>query len=111
MQGFFSRSGLLPMVFLPALLGFYTSVGANEALAKAKACLACHTVEKKVVGPAFRDISAKYAGVDGADALLANKIMQGGGGVWGPVPMPRNVSVKPDEALLLSRWVLSLPPK
>ena len=81
---------------------------ADEALAKAKNCMACHAVEKKVVGPAYKDVAAKYAGQSDAVDKLAAKIMKGGSGVWGPVPMPANPQVSEAEAKKLAGWVLSL---
>jgi cytochrome c len=77
-------------------------------LAQAKNCLACHAVDKKVVGPAYKDVAAKYAGDKTAVDKLAQKIMKGGSGVWGPVPMPANTQVNEAEAKKLAAWVLSL---
>jgi len=81
---------------------------ANADLAKAKNCMACHSVQNKVVGPAFKDVAAKYAGQKGVEDKLAQKVMKGGGGVWGPVPMPPNTQVSDAEAHTLVKWVLSL---
>ena len=80
----------------------------EEALAKAKNCLACHTVDKKVVGPAYKDVAKKYAGQKDAEAKLAEKVIKGGKGVWGEIPMPPNATVKPEEATKLVKWILSL---
>jgi cytochrome c len=80
---------------------------ANADLAAKKNCLACHAVDKKVVGPAYKEVAAKYAGQKDAVAKLAEKIQKGGVGVWGQVPMPAN-PVTPDEAKQLATWVLSL---
>ncbi len=77
-----------------------------KALAQAKGCLACHAVDKKVVGPAYKDVAAKYKGDKTAAAKLAAKVKAGGGGVWGPMPMPPN-NVTPEEAKTLVTWVLS----
>jgi cytochrome c len=79
---------------------------ADEALAKAKACLACHAVDKKVVGPAFKDIAAKYKGQADASAMLMEKVQKGGKGAWGTIPMPPN-KLSNDEAQTLVMWVLS----
>ena len=76
-------------------------------LAKAKNCLACHAVDKKLVGPAYKDVAAKYAGDKGAAARLAKKIREGGVGAWGQVPMPANPQVSADEANKLVTWILS----
>jgi cytochrome c len=81
---------------------------ADQALAKAKNCLSCHTVDKKVVGPAYQDVARKYAGQKDAPDKLANKIMKGGAGVWGVIPMPVNSQVNEAEAKKLANWVLSL---
>ena len=80
---------------------------ANADLAKAKNCMACHAVDKKMVGPAFKDIAAKYAGQKDAAAKLADKVIKGGTGVWGQIPMPANPQVTADEASTLVKWVLS----
>jgi cytochrome c len=85
-----------------------TPAMAQMALAQAKNCLACHAVDHKVVGPAYKDVAAKYAGDKGAVDKLAQKIMKGGSGVWGPVPMPANTQVSEAEAKKLAAWVLSL---
>ena len=81
---------------------------ADLALAKSKNCLACHSVDKKVVGPAYKDVAAKYAGQKDAVDKLSAKILKGGSGVWGPVPMPANTQVNEAEARKLAAWVLGL---
>lgn len=81
---------------------------ANADLAKAKNCMACHATDKKVVGPAYKDVAAKYAKDKDAAAKLADKILKGGSGAWGPVPMPPNTQVTPDEAKKLAAWVLTV---
>ena len=81
---------------------------ADQALATAKNCMACHAVDKKLVGPAYKDVAAKYAGDKTAVDKLAVKIMKGGSGVWGPVPMPANTQVNDAEAKKLAAWVLTL---
>jgi cytochrome c len=81
---------------------------ADMALATAKNCTACHAMDKKIVGPAYKDVAAKYAGQKEAADKLAVKIMKGGSGVWGPVPMPANTQVNEAEAKKLAAWVLSL---
>jgi|SRR6267142_553195 cytochrome c len=84
------------------------SAFANPDLAKAKNCLACHAVDKKLVGPAYKDVAAKYANDKDAAAKLAKKIREGGVGVWGQVPMPANPQVNEAEAATLAKWVLTL---
>jgi len=81
---------------------------ANEELAKKNACTACHAVDKKLVGPAFKDVAKKYAGDATAEAKLVEKVKKGGVGVWGQVPMPPNASVKDEDIKTLVKWVLSL---
>jgi cytochrome c len=80
---------------------------ADQALATAKNCLACHNIDRKVVGPAYKDVAAKYRGDKSAPARLAAKVMEGGGGVWGVVKMPSNPQVSETEAKKLVAWVLS----
>ena len=81
---------------------------ADEALAKAKNCMACHAVDKKVVGPAYKDVAKKYAGDAKAADMLAAKIIKGGAGVWGPVPMPANAQVNEAGSKELVAWGMSL---
>ena len=78
------------------------------ALAQKNACLACHQVDKKVVGPAYKDVAKKYAGDKGAEAKLVKKVKEGGKGVWGEVPMPPNAQVKDDDIKAIVHWILSL---
>ena len=81
---------------------------ADEALAKAKNCLACHMVDKKIVGPSYKDVAKKYAGQKDAEATLVSHVLKGSKDVWGPVPMPANANVTEAEAKKLVAWVLSL---
>ena len=96
------------LLALAATVAVATPALADLALAKAKNCMACHAVDKKLVGPAYKDVAAKYAGQKDAVDKLAVKIMKGGSGVWGPVPMPANTQVSEAEARQLAAWVLSL---
>ncbi|WP_198971871.1 c-type cytochrome [Xylophilus sp. ASV27] len=99
---------LLPTTALTALLlAGALPAHADEALAKARNCMACHSVERKVVGPGFKAVAQKYAGQNVTDQL-AQKIMKGGAGVWGPVPMPANAQVSDAEARKLAAWILGL---
>jgi cytochrome c len=93
---------------LAALTAVSAPALADLALAQSKNCMACHAVDKKLVGPAYKDVAAKYAGQKGAADKLAEKIMKGGSGVWGPVPMPANTQVSEAEAKKLAAWVLTL---
>jgi cytochrome c len=79
---------------------------ANADLASKKNCLACHNVDKKVIGPSYKDVAAKYAGQKDAADKLAQKILKGGSGVWGAVPMPANPQVNEAEAKTLATWIL-----
>lgn len=93
---------------LAALLsGLGTLAHADQALAGAKNCLSCHSMDKKVVGPGYKEVAAKYRGDKAAAARLANKIMAGGGGVWGTAVMPSNPQVNEAEAKKLAAWILS----
>jgi cytochrome c len=82
-------------------------VHADEAMAKAKGCTACHGIDKKVIGPAYKDVAKKYKGEKDASAKLEASILKGSTGKWGPIPMPAN-KVSADEAKKLAAWVLSL---
>jgi cytochrome c len=84
-----------------------TPAFASADLAQKKNCLACHAVDKKVIGPAYKEVAAKYAGQKDAVDKLAQKIMKGGSGVWGAVPMPANPQVNDAESKTLAAWVLS----
>ena len=88
------------LVSLPAL--------ASADLAQKKNCMACHAVDKKLIGPGYKEVAAKYAGQKDAADKLAQKIVKGGAGVWGAVPMPANPRVSPAEAKQLAVWILSL---
>lgn len=89
-------------------MGVLPPAFAQVELAQTKNCLACHAVNKKVIGPAFKDVAAKYAGQPGAvDKLVAN-VINGGGGVWGVIPMPANSQVSPADAKQLVTWILTL---
>ena len=79
---------------------------ADEALAESKNCMACHAVDKKLVGPSYKDVAKKYAGDAKAADMLATKIQKGGSGVWGAIPMPANPQVNEAEAKKLAAWVL-----
>jgi cytochrome c len=95
-------------LLLTAFAALSAPAMADEALAKAKNCLACHAMERKLVGPSYKDISKKYTGNAGAAAMLATKIQKGGAGAWGAIPMPAMPQVNDAEALKLSQWILSI---
>jgi cytochrome c len=81
---------------------------AGEALAKNSGCLACHTVDKKLVGPSYKEIADKYRKDKAAEAGLVKKVKAGGKGVWGDIPMPPNAHVKDADIQAMVRWILSL---
>lgn len=82
---------------------------ADQALAASKSCMGCHGIERKVVGPAFKDVAAKYRTDKTAVDHLTLKIKQGGSGVWGKVTMPANPQVSDADARKLAVWILSVP--
>jgi cytochrome c len=96
------------LITLAMVLSVAAPAMADQALATSKNCMACHSVDKKLVGPAFKDIAGKYAGQKDAADKLAAKITKGSSGVWGPVPMPANAQVNDADAKKLAAWVLTL---
>ncbi|WP_029461531.1 c-type cytochrome [Serpentinimonas barnesii] len=90
----------LPAVTVPVLAD-------EAAFARASGCMACHAVDRRMVGPSFRDISARYAGQADAVARMTVKVQRGGSGVWGPVPMPANPRLSEADARRLATWSLS----
>lgn len=101
-----ARIVALAAVSTLALLAAGTA-SANEELAKKSACTACHAIDKKLVGPAYKEVAAKYKGQKDAEAKLIEKVKKGGQGVWGPVPMPPNAGVKDEDIKTLVKWVLA----
>ncbi|MEX8494779.1 c-type cytochrome [Sphaerotilus sp.] len=93
-----------------AIATLSSPVFANLELAQKKNCMACHQEHAKVIGPAYEDVAEKYAGQKDAVAKLADKVMKGGAGTWGQIPMPAN-AVTPDEAKQLVTWVLGVKKK
>ena len=94
--------GTVLVTFLAAL-----PAQASDALAKKHNCLACHTTDKKMVGPSYKDVAAKYRGDSAAAAKLAEKVKKGSTGVWGTVPMPPNAAVPDADVNALVKWILS----
>jgi cytochrome c len=90
-----------------AALSVATPAHASLDLAKAKNCTACHAVDKKLIGPSYKDVAAKYASDKDAVAKLSKKVREGGVGAWGQIPMPANPQVSADEAATLVKWVLT----
>jgi cytochrome c len=79
-----------------------------EDLAKKNMCLSCHAVDKKLVGPAYKEVAAKYKGDATAEGKLIEKVKKGGSGVWGQIPMPPNSTVKDDDIKTLVKWILAM---
>ncbi len=98
---------LFAVASMAAAFAVSTPALADLQLATAKNCMACHAIDKKLVGPSYKDVAAKYAGQKDAADKLAAKVIKGGSGVWGPVPMPANTQVSPDEAKKLVAWILT----
>lgn len=96
------------LITLALTLSVAAPAFADQTLATSKNCMACHAVDKKLVGPSFKDVANRYASQSDATAKLASKIVKGGSGVWGPVPMPANNQVSEADAQKLAAWVLSL---
>lgn len=100
---------LVTIAITAASLMFGAQAMADQALAQKSGCMTCHQIDKKVVGPAFKDVAAKYKGNKAAEAKLDEKVKKGGSGVWGPVPMPPNSPhVSDADIKTLVHWVLSL---
>jgi cytochrome c len=97
---------LMLSLFAAALATTALPAFAQADLAQKKNCLACHAVDKKVVGPAYKEVAAKYAGQKDAVEKLTQKVMKGGVGAWGQIPMPANPQVSEAEAKQLVTWIL-----
>lgn len=97
----------MKVLVLAAAVLAATPVFASKELATKNACLACHATDKKLVGPAYQDVSKKYAGQKDAEATLAKSIKAGGSGKWGPVPMPPQATLSDADAKALAAWVLA----
>ena len=101
------KSTLLSVMFSAAALLTLTPAHADLALATAKNCMNCHNVDKKILGPSYKDVANKYRNDKTAADKLATKVIKGGGGVWGVVSMPANPQVSEADAKKLVAWVLS----
>ncbi|VWX63515.1 Cytochrome c-551 [Burkholderiales bacterium 8X] len=104
------KSKLLPIALAALALGSATSALADLALATSKNCMSCHAVDRKVLGPSFKDVASKYKDDKAAPDKLSAKVIKGGSGVWGPVPMPANTQVSDAEAKKLVAWILATKP-
>lgn len=107
---FHCLTAVLQASVLLTLLAAGAPLRADEQLARANACIACHQVERKVVGPAFREVARRRAGEADAEDVLVDHIRHGSKGVYGPVPMPPNTRVSEADARALARWILGLQP-
>ncbi|MEY4736202.1 MAG: hypothetical protein RL302_521 [Pseudomonadota bacterium] len=98
------------MKFVQVLIGTAVLISApafaSKELAQKNNCLACHTVDKKLVGPAYQEVAKKYAGQKDAEANLIKSIKAGGTGKWGPIPMPAQTALSDADAKTLAAWVL-----
>ena len=101
------KKTLILAASLAAAVAAAPAAQASADLAKAKACMACHAVGSKLVGPSYKDVAAKYEKDAGAEARLVQKIQKGSSGAWGPVPMPANPQVSDADAKTLARWILA----
>ncbi len=97
---------VLPFLAMGLLLPSQAVLADPDEFYKTKNCFACHRVERNHLGPSFKSIAAKYTDDKGADQKLAKKVIEGGVGVWGNVPMPPQAQVNEEEALTLARWIL-----
>jgi cytochrome c len=108
-----SRRWAFKWVVAGALSVVATSAMAEDTmrdLAQQKACLGCHQIDKKRVGPGFKQISERYAGQLQAAPHLVTVILEGGRGNWGAIPMPAQTRVSPEQAQQLAQWILTLSP-
>jgi cytochrome c len=81
---------------------------ANEKLAQSSGCMTCHALDKKTIGPSYKEVAAKYRNDKNAEANLVKKVKAGGSGVWGATPMPPNAHVKEDDIKTIVHWLLAL---
>ena len=100
------KHGLILATLAAALAA--SPVLASEELAKKHACTACHSVDKKLVGPAYKEVANKYRADKSAEANLVDKVKKGGVGVWGQVPMPPNGHVKDEDIKALVKWIMTI---
>jgi cytochrome c len=98
---------IIPGIAAIALLSAGPAI-ANEELLKKNGCVACHSIDKKLVGPGYKEVSAKYKGNSKAAAMLAEKVKKGGQGAWGPIPMPPNPNVSDADLQAMVKFILSL---
>lgn len=100
------NASILALAMVAGQAGAVDNTGLS--LAQKNACLTCHSVDKKIVGPAYKDVAAKYRGDKTAEAHLMDKVKKGGAGVWGQIPMPPNPQVKDEDLRVIVKWILAL---
>jgi len=96
------------LLFAAALVAVSGTASASQQLAQQRGCMSCHQIERKTVGPSYKDVAKKYKGDASAEAKLVEAVKKGGKGVWGTVPMPPHPQVKDEEIQSIVQWVLSL---
>ena len=101
------KSSILKLALAATAVSVSLPAMASLDMAKMYNCTACHATDKKLVGPSYKDVAAKYAGQGDAVEVLAAKIQKGGSGNWGPVPMPPNPQVNDADAKALAEWVMA----
>lgn len=99
---------LIAMTAIVAACGMAAPAMADQALATSKGCMACHQIEVKVVGPAYKEVAAKYKGDAGAVDMLVTKVKAGGVGTWGQIPMPPNAHVPEEDIKKIVEWIMTL---
>lgn len=107
----FKRIAIATVLVMTSKLVFADDVARAQDLMKSSDCAACHSVDKKILGPSFLDIAAKYKGDGSAVQKLSKKIIAGGAGVWGPIPMPAHPQLASKDAEVLASWILAGAPK
>lgn len=92
-----------------ATLALLVSAGvqADEKLAQSNGCMTCHQIDKKILGPSFKEVAAKYKGDKAAEATLVKKVKDGGKGTWGEMPMPPNAHVKDADIATIVKWIMA----
>jgi cytochrome c len=110
MTMYFKQIVLAASALLATAGAYAVDAAAAKALATKSACLACHAADKKLVGPAYKDVAAKHKGDAAAEAKVMARIKSGGTGMYGPIPMPPQPALKDDELKLLAAWVLAGAP-
>ena len=98
---------LVALLATAGVLATPVAMASPKDIASKSACLGCHAVDKKVVGPSFKDIAAKYTGQADASAKLVKKVKAGGSGVWGPIPMPANAGISEADTKAVIDWILA----